>query len=143
MSLLTDDEKRAIFDQIESGKDTPWFERYANALEARLLAKLAVMELPANAPHVMRRIRACESEVPAQVVLEHALRQAYAQGAASQLSAEPVGFIRKWALDGEEPVKERNENGRKAWPLKFKLLPITETQCLKDDIPIFTRKKPS
>ena len=32
--------------------------------------------LPTNLAHVTRRIRACESEVPAQVVLEHCIRQA-------------------------------------------------------------------
>lgn len=43
--------------------------------------------LPTNTPHVTRRIRACESEVPAQVVLEHALH-AYAQQARADLDAE-------------------------------------------------------
>lgn len=39
--------------------------------------------IPANAGHVTRRIRACESEAPAQLVLEHAMR-AYARAALSQ-----------------------------------------------------------
>ena len=43
--------------------------------------------LPENTPHLTRRIRACESEVPAQVVLEHAM-QAYATAARADLEAE-------------------------------------------------------
>lgn len=43
--------------------------------------------IPANTPHITRRIRLCESEVPAQVVLEHAM-QAYATQARADLEAE-------------------------------------------------------
>lgn len=43
--------------------------------------------IPANTPHLTRRIRACESEVPAQVVLEHVM-QAYATQARADLEAE-------------------------------------------------------
>ena len=47
-------------------------------LRAQLAALQYDGELPQNTVHVMRRIRACESEVPAQVVLEHFVRQAIA-----------------------------------------------------------------
>jgi hypothetical protein len=42
--------------------------------------------LPSNVSHVTRRIRACESEVPAQLVLEHAMT-AYAESARAPLLA--------------------------------------------------------
>lgn len=51
------------------------------------------MTLPTNFEHVVRRIRACESEVPAQIVMEHAMRK-YAQecvdAALSALRAQPA-----------------------------------------------------
>lgn len=47
-----------------------------------------------------------------------------------------LGWIRKWAADGEEPREEKRENGRWAWPAKFKLVPISQCQCEKDDIPL-------
>lgn len=49
-----------------------------------------------------------------------------------------VAWIRKWAYDGETPAKEKNESGRMAWPFKFKLVPVSERQCLKDDEPLMT-----
>ena len=52
--------------------------------------------LPENTPHLTRRIRACESEVPAQVVLEHAM-QAYATAARADLEAENADLKRKLA----------------------------------------------
>jgi acetoin utilization deacetylase AcuC-like enzyme len=56
----------------------------------------------------------------------------------SDKSPKPTAFIRRWALDGEKPEKERNDNGRMVWPVKFKFLPVTQSQCLRDDEPLFT-----
>ena len=53
---------------------------------------------------------------------------------------EPAGYKRLWALNGEVPAKERRENGRLAWPYKFKLLPVTEGKCLPDDVPLYSPK---
>ena len=50
---------------------------------------------------------------------------------------QPRAWMRKWAYDGEVPQKERKANGRLAWPFRFKLLPITSTQILDDDVPLF------
>ena len=49
---------------------------------------------------------------------------------------KPAGWIRRWALDGEKPAKVKNEKGRWVWPQKFKLLPVTEGQCLPTDEPL-------
>jgi hypothetical protein len=62
--------------------------------------------------------------------------QAFEAGRKSAVS-EPVAYIRKWAFEKEKPVKERKENGRLAWPFKFKLLPVTKNQCLPDDVPLY------
>ena len=51
---------------------------------------------------------------------------------------EPVAWMRKWAFDGEVPAKVKNDAGRWHWPTKFKLMPITENQCLRDDVPLYT-----
>ena len=51
-------------------------------------------ELPKNVQHIMRRIRACEGEEAARIVLEHALRE-YGRAciAASQAGrAEPIAW---------------------------------------------------
>lgn len=50
---------------------------------------------------------------------------------------EPVAWERKWSVDGEVPKKERRENGRWAWPSKFKFLPVTKNKCLPDDVPLY------
>jgi len=55
----------------------------------------------------------------------------------AQPVAQPVAWMRKWAYDNEKMSKERNENGRMAWPTKFKLLPVTQGQCLRDDVPLY------
>lgn len=47
-----------------------------------------------------------------------------------------VAWQRKWDADGEIPVKEKNGNGRMAWPLRFKFLPVTRGKCAKDDLPL-------
>ena len=51
---------------------------------------------------------------------------------------EPVAWMRKWAFDGETPAKERNSNGRMAWPSKFKILPVTLGKFFKDDVRLYT-----
>ncbi len=49
--------------------------------------------------------------------------------------------MRKWAFDGEEPHKEKRENGRLAWPTKYKFLPVTPNKCLEDDIPLYRKEE--
>lgn len=56
----------------------------------------------------------------------------------------PRAWMRRWAYDGETPKKERKENGRMAWPLRFKLMAVTAHKVLPDDVPLFailTEKK--
>lgn len=55
---------------------------------------------------------------------------------------QPVAWMRKWAFDGEEPYKGKRENGRLAWPSKFKLLPVTQHKCMDDDIALFPAPQP-
>ena len=57
----------------------------------------------------------------------------------AELRREPDGFIRKWAKDGEVPTKEKNSNGRMAWPTKFKFMAVTQYQVLASDLALFTR----
>lgn len=52
---------------------------------------------------------------------------------------KPLGWMRRWAFDGETPKKERNANGRMAWPFKYKLLPVSEHKCLEDDIALYAQ----
>lgn len=54
-----------------------------------------------------------------------------------------VAWMRKWAFDGETPRKERRENGRMAWPAKYKLLPVTQNKCLEDGPLTVLRTKPN
>ena len=64
-----------------------------------------------------------------------AIKEALAQPTPVQ---EPVAWMRKWAFDGEVPATMKNNAGRWHWPTKFKLMPITENQCLMDDVPVYT-----
>lgn len=56
-------------------------------------------------------------------------------------SVRPCAWMRRWAFNGEVPKQERKENGRMAWPYKFKLLPITEAKLLADDVPLFANEE--
>lgn len=56
--------------------------------------------LPANLPNVVRRIRACEGEIAAQVVFEHALNKHAI--AAMEAQGVPDG----WQLVPKEPTQE-------------------------------------
>jgi len=56
---------------------------------------------------------------------------------------EPVAWARRWYIDGETPRKERNANGRMAWPKKFTYHEVTKTKCFADDEPLYTRASPA
>ena len=68
------------------------------------------------------------------------LRAALAQAAPGR---EPVAWMRQWFFDGEAPKKERNENGRLAWPAKFKFLQVTAGKVLADDVPLYAHPSPA
>lgn len=53
-----------------------------------------------------------------------------------ELGIKPIAWARKWHVDGEKPEKVKKENGRWAWPAKFKMLPVTEGRVAKDDVPL-------
>ena len=54
---------------------------------------------------------------------------------------KPMGWARRWYVDGEVPKKEPNENGRLAWPTRFLLRPVTDHQCLPTDVPLYTKEQ--
>jgi len=81
MSILTEEE----IGRIDADTDTQ--TNYARAIESAVLEKLAGMELPWGDD-----IEAW-LEVRTGAEIAAAFHQAYAQGAASVLSAEPIGFI--------------------------------------------------
>lgn len=83
MSLLTDDEIEAICKEL-------WLhpKKLYRALEAAIIAKLASAELPE--PAMLTHGAIDTTEKPWFTADQ--LRQAYAQGAASQLSEEPIAF---------------------------------------------------
>ena len=82
----------------------------ARAVEAALLAKLASAELPEPA---------LPTHAKGPMFTADQLRQAYAQGAAAQLSAEPVGSV--------------YNNHQGSWAL-------LKVQA-KDDTPLYTRRQ--
>ena len=49
----------------------------------------------------------------------------------------PRAWMRRWYFEGETPYKERNKNGRPAWPQKFKFLAVTPNKVLDDDVPLY------
>ena len=56
------------------------------------------------------------------------------------LAAEPQprAWMRKWAFDGDKPYKEKNANGRMAWPIRFKMLAVTKDKHFDDDVALYT-----
>lgn len=67
-----------------------------------------------------------------------AINQLAASGAVLPVmdSEQPKAWMRKWAFDGEKPQKERKENGRVAWPRKFKFQAVTAFKIFDDDVPL-------
>lgn len=59
------------------------------------------------------------------------------------MKKNPLAWMRKWAFEGEIPKKEKRENGRWAWPTKFLMLPVTQSKCFEDDIPLFAEENKS
>ena len=55
----------------------------------------------------------------------------------AQQERKPDAWARKWHIDGEKPAKVKKENGRWAWPGKFKFLPVTAGQCMADDVALY------
>ena len=55
---------------------------------------------------------------------------------------EPVAWARKWFVDGTKPYKEPNENGRVSWAKQFRLLPMTKSKILNDDVPLYATPQP-
>lgn len=50
-----------------------------------------------------------------------------------------LGYARKWHADGEVPAKVKNENGRMAWPTKFKFLAVTPNRVFPTDVALVDR----
>ncbi len=44
-----------------------------------------------------------------------------------------VAFARRWFVEGETPKKQKNENGRWAWPARFKYHATTQIRVFDDD----------
>jgi hypothetical protein len=55
---------------------------------------------------------------------------------------EAAAWARKWHVDGEKPAKERNANGRMAWPHKFTFHAITPNKVFNDDVPLYAAPVP-
>ena len=75
---------------------------------------------------------------PAQAEPDHVEdMRAMVEPAPAQDEQQPVAWMRRWAFEGVAPRKVRNENGRMAWPFKFKLLPLSERKLLEDDVALY------
>ncbi len=99
MSILTEEEVNAAWEDACTADPTGAQQRFklTSAIESAVLEKLAGMKLPEP------EIKACQYKwsngraelhpTPVTGYTADQLHQAYAQGAASVLSAEPSGFI--------------------------------------------------
>jgi hypothetical protein len=127
MSLLSDQDIALAWigtrDPIALGgnfKDNDHVKNFAANLEDAILAKLASAELPE-----WSKRDDLGGLVPSEI--RQALRMAQAQGAASQLSAEPSGFLSQHNL---EMLKQ-------GYPQTIVML-----EGAKRDVPLFTLKEP-
>lgn len=106
--LLSDDELWALVPNAGNLKD-------ARAIEAAILAKLAVAELPPLpayecGPHTGHAAVRTDESIRAYGIQAHA--QGFAAGAAAQLSAEPVGVVSEYegmSLDHTKAVFNRSD----------------------------------
>ena len=60
------------------------------------------------------------------------LERQLAEASAPAVDRKPLGWLRRWAFDGEKPRKEKGK-----WVAKFRLLPITQHQAFNDDVPLY------
>ena len=56
---------------------------------------------------------------------------------------QPRAWMRKWAFDGDKPYKEKNANGRMAWPIRFKMRAVTKDKHFDDDVALYTAPAPA
>ena len=110
--------------------DHGWSQRDMDILDT-VIAAIAKAESAVSEP-----VKEWEEKYEMKEWQVHALRAGWSAPPAAAVS-EPVAYMRKWAYDKETPTKERKENGRMAWPFKFKLLPLTPDKCLNDDVPLY------
>ena len=52
-------------------------------------------------------------------------------------AGKPMAWARRWFVDGITPKKERNENGRMAWPKKFTYHEVTRSKVMTDDVALY------
>ena len=105
------------------------------------LAESLASELDTRYPDSIRSYESQERKYQAEMEPVLTARQIIANSPEEQ--GEPVAWIRKWSLDGEKPSKERNKNGRMAFPMKFKLHEVTRNRCLPDDVALYTATQPT
>jgi len=117
MSLLTDDEKHDICRLHQGGAD--WSDddydsamSFAEKVEAAILAKLASAELPV--PSVIGKHKT--SGLSETGYTADQLRQAFAQGAASQLAEKPDAFAYmtngwRWCFSQGKPPDDAYDEG--------------------------------
>lgn len=123
MSILTEEE---MFKMIVDNPDETMLE-FARSIESAVLAKLAGMELPWGDD-----IEAW-LEVRTGAEIAAAFHQAFAQGAASQLMAEPVA----WMVDSE------TQHGTKTtYPLTGRYKDVCDACDFGEPVPLYTLKEP-
>ena len=146
MTVQTDFLERCKALNLHDGKLSDWLDEI-ESLRQQLSAAIAALAACKAKDEAMREFIAALdgwtlddlSELKREAV-EKALTIQPDDSALKAWLGEPAGYKRLWALNGEVPAKERRENGRLAWPYKFKLLPVTEGKCLPDDVPLYSPK---
>jgi hypothetical protein len=54
----------------------------------------------------------------------------------------PKAWMRGWYARGEKPYKEKQANGRWAWPNRFKFKEVTDGRIFDDDVPLYADSSP-
>lgn len=125
MSILTEWEINEIADKCKSSLGGVWPHAFYEVAEAMILEKLAGMELPE--PEIKEaKFGGYDAYTATQ------LHQAYAQGAASQLSAEPFAWI------SSESVYRLNNGGNDSKGT----VPVHANRTSVSKLPIYTLKQP-
>jgi hypothetical protein len=62
---------------------------------------------------------------------------------ACMAGGEPIGWARRWFFYGVKPQKERNANGRMAWPKRFTYHEVTKAKIFQDDVALYASTTPA
>ena len=106
--------------------------RFGTLIEAAKAALAKPVAVPVSYPEIP------DNSKPVARVTGYSGGRCVIDAALAAPEQQPRAWMRKWAFDGDKPYKEKNANGRMAWPIRFKMLAVTKGKHFDDDVALYT-----